>query len=263
MLDDTLFTYSENLKASQDSGSFSLTQNTNSAWPQKEIANTQKSIELKKMDIDENRKLIQRLRKIIEETKNQVILGLQPKSKLDAYNTQLEELTFETEKNKKEIDYLTNYLNDIRDLELQTKNLYSNTEKSNGNKAFLCPIDSGFVTSISKKDFEVALKSEEILTIHKHKEVVIKAFFDQSDLKFIRQGRQVTVEFPDGTTGKGVIKNIFSATSKLPEEFQKKYESTTRSLTVDIVPISASEFSRWNYFYKMSVKIYVVKYSIL
>jgi hypothetical protein len=261
MLRDTLFTFVEDIDASQGLSSLSVTQNPNSSWPQKDIANTEKAIELSKMDINENRRLIKKLNNIIAETKNQVILGLQPKSKIEAYENQAEELQYEIEKKQKEIKYLENFLKDLKELDMRARGFSSAIEKSGGKKAFLCPIDSGFITSISKKDFEIALKSEEILTIHKHKEIVIKAFFDQSDINYIKKGRKVTVEFPDGTTGKGMIKNIFSATTKLPEEFQKKYESTTRSLTVDIVPISETELARWNYFYKMSVKIYVVKYS--
>jgi hypothetical protein len=261
MRNDTLFTYVEDIDASQGLSNLSVTANPNSSWPQKEIATTEKNIELLKMDVKENQHLVANLHKMIAHAKNQVILGLLPKSKIESYELQAEELRFEIEKAKTEIDFLEKYLKQLRELETKTKGFSSAIANLGGEKIYLSPIDSGFVTSIYKKDFEVALKTEEIMTIHKHKEIVVKAFFDQSDIKYTTRGRKVTVEFPDGTTGRGIIKNILTSTTKLPEEFQKKYESTTRTIAVEIVPETEKELTGWNYFYKMSVKIYVVKYS--
>lgn len=261
MRKDTLFTFVEDIDASQGLSNFSVTRNPNSSWPQKDIASTEKAIEMAKMDIKEAQRLSLKLTHIIAKSRNQVILGLQPKYKLEEYENQLEEYHFEIERKRKELEYLINFLNELKILDMRERGFTSAIEKSGGKKAFLCPIDSGFVTSVTKKDFEIALKTEEILTIHKHKEIIIKAFFDQGDYSYLKKGRRVTVEFPDGSTGRGEIKNIYTATTKLPEEFQKKYESTTRSLSADIVPISKEELSHWNYFYKMSVKIYVVKYT--
>ena len=45
------------------------------------------------------------------------------------------------------------------------------------------------------------------------------------------------------------------------EEFQKKYEPTTRSIAADIYPVDSTEIVKWKAFYKMSVDISKLKFN--
>jgi len=46
----------------------------------------------------------------------------------------------------------------------------------------------------------------------------------------------------------------------MPEEFQKKYEPTTRTVAADLYPLNNEEAKKWKAYYKMSVKITKFKY---
>ena len=103
--------------------------------------------------------------------------------------------------------------------------------------------------------FEVALKTETILSIHQPNNVHIKGFFDQKDLKYLQEGDVVNVEFADGTQSEGYVDRFYAATYRLPEEFQKKFEPTTRTLAADILPLNAADLQMWKKYYKLSVRI--------
>ena len=63
------------------------------------------------------------------------------------------------------------------------------------------------------------------------------------------------IEFADGTLSKGIIDRFYSATYILPDEFQKKFEPTTRTLAADILPIGQDDLDVWKKYYKLSVKV--------
>ena len=70
----------------------------------------------------------------------------------------------------------------------------------------------------------------------------------------------MNIEFPDGTESKGLIKRFYYATYQLPDEFQKRYEPTTRTIAADIYPVNDNEYEHWRAFYKMSVSVTKFKY---
>ena len=118
----------------------------------------------------------------------------------------------------------------------------------------------GTVTRIFKQNKEVAVKSEVIMHIHKNEHLFIIAFFEQEDLAELKEEDVVEIEFPDNTTSLGTIKRFYFATYRLPEEFQKKYEPTNRSLSVDIVPLNNDELKKWKQYYKLSVIVRKKRY---
>jgi hypothetical protein len=116
------------------------------------------------------------------------------------------------------------------------------------------------ITRLYKSNYEVALKSESILNMHEKEDIYIKAFFAQEDLAYFKEGDEVTVIFPDGETSVGHIKRFYFATYRMPEEFQKKYESTTRAIAADIFPIENESEIKWKAFYKMNVTVRLSKW---
>lgn len=122
------------------------------------------------------------------------------------------------------------------------------------NETMVAPTD-GTITRIGKELEEAAYPSENIVSIHKQDEVFIRAFFEQSDVKYLEVGDHVEIILPGGRSSPGIIRRFYSATFPLPPEFQPRYEPTQRSIVVDIDPLWGEEISENDYFYKMSVRI--------
>ncbi len=95
---------------------------------------------------------------------------------------------------------------------------------------------TGMVTRIYFDNYEVALKGEKIMAIFQPGEIHIKGFFEQKDLKYLKTGDSVTIEFPDSSKYEGKIARLYYASLPLPPEFQKKYEPVHRSIVADIIP---------------------------
>ncbi len=117
---------------------------------------------------------------------------------------------------------------------------------------------SGMVTRIYFDSYEVALKGQKIMDIFQPTGVRIKAFFEQKDLKYVKKGKEVMIEFPDGEKIKGKISRFYFASLALPPEFQKKYEPLHRSIAVDILPINPESLAN-RQIDKMSVFVWLKK----
>jgi hypothetical protein len=248
----------------------------NDDWKIKEIYNLKKTISSNRIRIAENEKLLDLYNAQKKRIKEQVILDLAPRSKLDDLDESIKQSDFEIQRLKSETSEAAAFINTLNNMERppEAKNVtkISNSHKSRalGNgygggdgpdytRYYLSPID-GTITKINFQDMEVALKSEIIMSIHKPAHIYVKGFFDQSDIGNVSIGDQVHVQFPDGTNSLGKIKRFYYATNAIPEEFQKKYEPITRTLLADIVPVNNEELKKWRTFYRMSVKIYKYKF---
>ncbi|HOK80722.1 MAG TPA: HlyD family efflux transporter periplasmic adaptor subunit [bacterium] len=124
---------------------------------------------------------------------------------------------------------------------------------------FPAPID-GIVARIYREEKEVVLKGDNVMSICKIGETKIKGYFEQKDYPYLAKNKMVTIQFPDGSKKQGIITNVYFATMPQPPEFQKKYEPLHRSVIVDILPCKW-EIEPFKEIYKMSVKLYVLKFS--
>jgi hypothetical protein len=277
---DTLFSYaldldeenSLNLPISESNKTSEIKVTEN--WGSKELFTLKKKISINSIDINENNFLIANYKSEIKRLSNEVILDVLPKNKLEFVQNEIIQLNSKNLKLQKENDELSKLITNIeanpqKSVNSELNTLYNNSENSNNYnteklsfsdelltkpKYFRSPVD-GIVTKIFIENYETALKTEEIMSIHKSRAEFIKAYFEQEDLKHIKVGDIFNIEFPDGTASKGMLKRFYITTYTLPEEFQKKYESTTRSLAADIYPLDSTELIKWKLFYKMSVKI--------
>ena len=111
-----------------------------------------------------------------------------------------------------------------------------------------------------KENYEVTLRSEVVMHLYQPKGVIVKAFFQQKDYNQIKKGDVVEVEFPDGKVTKGIISMVLYETNRLPEEFQKKFEPTTRVINADIVPFDKEDLKLWKKYNKLSVIVRKEKY---
>lgn len=265
---DTLFMYKEdNEDFNTGNGSVSVEQsNTNHNWKQKEFIEINQQIKLKENELDFKSSKYIRLKKDEEKTKNEVMVDALPKVEYHRLINSIKDLEQEILLTKNEIKILKIKLNQIKQLPLNAqKSSIISGGNGNGNsnsneyKAFTSPID-GYVSKIFKEDFEVAIRSEVIMHLYQPKGVIVKAFFKQEDYNQIQKSDIVDVEFPDGTYSKGIVNMILHETNRLPEEFQKKFEPTTRVINVDIVPFSPKDLLLWKKFNKLSVTVFKSKY---
>jgi multidrug resistance efflux pump len=238
------------------------------SWSEKESFQVNEEIKVNSFIIQEKIKLRELYTKELDRIRNEVMLDVLPRNRMDDQLSKINQISYEIETLKGKNNLL---IQKISELEKLKRELNQNTSLSNngqnssnhvihdGRQVFYSPLE-GTITNIMKSEFEVALKDEQILAIHKPHNVYIKAFFKQEDLKSLEVNDMVTIMFPDGTVGQGMIKRFYFTTYRLPEEFQKKYEPTTRSLSADVLPATDEDLLKWRMYWKMGVKIKKTKY---
>ena len=258
------------------------------SWIEREIYTLKKNIDLNRVQSRDKQKLLDIYQSDIERVRHEVILDAVSHTNLENLEYQISKLSAEinmiTEESRifrKQVAYLEELLKlqeaDPRTIKIDQQTNGGGSGGSGGSnadltffkkdmlmlagveniesfKVFTCPID-GNITRIDKQPFEVALKTEDICSIHQPNNVHIKGFFNQEDLQYLKEGDLVNIEFADGTQSKGLVDRFYSATYILPEEFQKKFEPTTRTLAADILPISENDLEIWKKYYKLSVKV--------
>jgi multidrug resistance efflux pump len=238
------------------------------SWSEKEIFKVLEDVKLNQFLISEKQKMKKLYENDLERIRNEVMLDVLPRNRLDDQISKINSLNYEIETLIGKNELLNRSLSELekmkRDLGNETDangNQLGNNDGTlhDGSSIFYSPLE-GTITNILKNQFEVALKDEVILSIHKPNNVYIKGFFKQEDLKSLAINDFVKLKFPDGSTGLGIIKRFYFTTYQLPEEFQKKYEPTTRSLSADIFPASEDDLTKWRTYWKMGVKITKSKY---
>lgn len=236
------------------------------SWSEKEVFKVREQIKVNNFLIAEKVKLKNIYTAELERIRNEVMLDALPRNKLDDQLSKINQLNFDIQSLTGKTSMLSASLNQLEGMKRDLSSVVADSgqgsvgqSNNSRQKVFYSPI-TGVVTTIMKNEFEVALKTEEIMSIHKPENISIRGFFDQEDLASIKIGDRVDLRFPDGSVGRGIIKRLYFATYKLPEEFQKKYEPTTRSLAVDIYAETIKDLKRWKTFWKMQVKITKKKY---
>ena len=247
---DTLFYFADK-KYEKSSNSLSA----NSNWQEKELILIDEEISVLGKQESLLRKKLRKSKKELNKIRQEVLLDILPKT---AYNQKEEELSLlsdDVELTQHKLESLALKKAKVQEslrLKLIQDAALKQHEMDFGPMPFLAPID-GMVSKIFKENSEIAVASEVIMYIQQKDHIFIKAFFAQEDLKYLQNRNTVELEFPDGTISKGRINRFYYSTYTLPEEFQKKYEPTTRSLAVDIVPYNEEEFDKWRKYYKLSV----------
>jgi hypothetical protein len=242
--------------------------NADVSWAEKEIFKKQEDIKLNNYVIGEKTKMLNILNSEMERIRNEVSLDVLPRTALDNHMAKMNQLKYDIEALKGENRLIYASFSQLKGMirKLGTTgeidadgNTLGGGNATNPNKIFYSPL-KGTITQILKNNFEVALKEEVILSIHRPKNIFIKAYFEQSDLEYLSVNDIVNIEFPDGTEGKGIIKRFYFSTYQLPEEFQKKYEPTTRALSADIFPLDSNDLHKWKTFWKLGIVITKFKY---
>ncbi len=284
---DTLFTYflDDDLFGGIGNGGGSnavsiSTAGKNNSWIDKEIYVMKKNISLNNLKIKDYKDILASYKSDLTRVQNEVILDAVSHTNLENLEYRIERTEndinlFQSQNSiyRKQLDYLYQLKEEEEkarkqkiDIQQNTggnfsgvgsvngKDLLAGINDKQGFNFFTCPIE-GNITRIMKQPFEVALKTETIMALHQPKNVHIRGYFNQEDLDDIHEGDIVNIEFPDGTLSKGRVERFEFSTRILPQEFQKKFEPTTRTLAVDILPLNEKDLDLWKKYFKLSVKI--------
>jgi predicted RNase H-like nuclease (RuvC/YqgF family) len=263
---DTLFVFEEDNDDESENNTTFINQNEKAAnnWKEKEYIEVNKEIQIKKNELNFMTKKLIRLKNDEDKVKNEVMIDALPKVEYHRLKNSINDLDQEIQLVQKEIDILLNKLQMIRNVKLTSNKtgvsiFGSDGYSSNSPKVFISPIE-GYISRILKENYEVTLRSEVVMHLYQPKGVIVKAFFQQKDYNQIKKGDVVEVEFPDGKVTKGIISMVLYETNRLPEEFQKKFEPTTRVINADIVPFDKEDLKLWKKYNKLSVIVRKEKY---
>lgn len=260
---DSLFSYVVETQTDNDFNNTFNTHDGNSNWFLREKMAITRQIQLKKSDRKGIQTLIELKKAELEALKQRVYLGSELSHKIEPIKAKIQELENEKTSLSAEIRVLNNYLYRLKKQEelAMSQKLDRVKFEIEARAAFeslilyyTTPI-TGLIGQIHKEENEVCYRSESVMTIHKLGVIKIKAYFLPEFADDIAIGDEVEVLFEDGSESKGVIQNFYISTYPLPPEFQKRYEPTTRSIVVDIVPKDELEAENWLSYYKMSVKV--------
>lgn len=232
-------------------------------WYHREKNSVQEKIGLLQIKIEELEQEVDDLSANEEVLEQEVLLDIKSRDDLRKEQILLKRRKNELEGARRELVYYHDYSNNLKVPNPYAEKVkYLSAESSSPLYAYVSPV-SGTITKVNKENFEVALESQIIMSIHKPENLYIKAFYPQKVLKDLQEGDVVKVKFPDGTKSVGKIIRFYFATYLLPEEFQNQYQPTTRSIAADIVPIEQGDLEKWKAYYKLNVDISKHRISIL
>ncbi|WP_412984630.1 HlyD family efflux transporter periplasmic adaptor subunit [Pontimicrobium sp. IMCC45349] len=195
-----------------------------------------------------------------EKTINLVLLDVYTIDKLNDITSHINAETVKLDLLKSEIALLYEQLRYLKDDKNPLNVSYGFGEGKEVNSSYLAPI-KGVIGQISVNENETCYRTESVLTIHNPEQVFIKAYFDLDEIKNINVMDEITIQFPDKTKSKGIINKYYVSTYALPEEFQKTYEPTERSIVVEVIPLNNLEKQKWAKYHKLNVLIKKSKYS--
>ncbi len=116
--------------------------------------------------------------------------------------------------------------------------------------------EEGVVSSIYKQRGEVARIGEPVLKVVNQNKVFIKAYFSGEHEKSIVKGDEVSVQFANGETSIGLIRDIHPTAIAQPSEIKRRFGPAERHLIAEITP---AEGEVWQRVLETKVKIFVPK----
>ncbi len=185
---------------------------------------------------------------------NLVLLDVYTIDKLNEITSQINDENAKLALLKSELALLYEQLRLLKDDNSPLNASYGFGNEGAINSSYLAPI-KGVIGQISVNEKETCYRTDNVLTIHNPEQVFIKAYFDLDEIKNVNVEDEVIIEFPDKTKSKGIINKYYVSTYALPEEFQKTYEPTERSIVVEIIPLNNLERKQWAKYHKLNILI--------
>ena len=255
---DTLFYYRLNLLDGDDNNSaVAAVVSTSSSWYIRERIQTQKSISIAYIDIEQLNQDIMRIKKHLELMRKEVYLDVYPKVELKKASLDIEKYYVDINRKEQEIAYLKKYLSLLNYYEQQEKN---NVPVINtGGDAvlwsyYISPVN-GLVSKVFKDTEEVTYKKDIVMYLNSTEELFVLAFVSQKDFKYFSVDEDIELFFPDNTKGVGVISHFYMNTEEMPIELSDSKLNNERRIVIRLTPENQEEADKWGRFHLMEVKI--------
>ena len=178
-------------------GNNSIALKNNDAWAEKERLITLKKIQINNIRKDNQVKLLEEYKARQNQIKKEVYLNVYTADKLEPYYKREADIKTEIATIDKENQFLNNYLFWLSTQKNKGTEINMNSgsggsgggsgSSNNGPHIHKSPV-KGTITQIRIEQFEVALQSQIVMSIHKPENLFVKAFFEQSDLSYIKKG---------------------------------------------------------------------------
>lgn len=251
---DTLFRYSPIVEeyTSTSVTNFDRPQD----WVEKQKIDLSSKIAVKKFEVEELTGRIVDMQELLEMKRKMILLGsVNDKNPYEQLRLQLEQLKLHLESAKKEKSYLQKLMYSLKKKETLGSRVTTTNKSLQEHKTYFVSTMDGIIGQINFNPNETCFRREEVLTIHELEDMKIKVYFDPVEMKYLKAGDDVNITFPDGSQSNGIIENFHVATYALPDEFQKKYEPTTRNIVANVMLSNDVERYKLMNFYKMNVRI--------
>lgn len=223
-------------------------------WITKERFTANRTIQVKRVEIEENQKKVELIKKQIAQLEKLVILDVSNSNKVDDYEMQINDLESENRVLSEEIKYWVSYLGELpKYMERYQTSLMEQMSANSALTVFKSPTH-GNVSIINYKQYDLVYKGEPIMTIEME-DAYVRAYIPQDEFGSIFTGDIVNVIFPDRTRGKGVIEKIYSDLEKLPPEYQDESRASVRSLLAIVRPLDESQQKKWKLNNRLGVEI--------
>jgi multidrug resistance efflux pump len=225
-------------------------------WIEKQKLDLSSKIAVKRFEIEELGGRIIDVTELAELKKKMVLLGsVNDKNPYEQLRLQIEQLRLQQQSAKKEKEYLQKLLYSLKKKDTAGSRVTTTNKTVKDSRSFFVSTMDGVIGQINFNPEETCFRREEVLTIHELKDMKIKVYFDPVEMKYLQAGDEVNITFPDGSQSIGKIENFHVATYALPDEFQKKYEPTTRNIVANVTVVDEYDKYKLMNFYKMNVRI--------
>jgi multidrug resistance efflux pump len=115
---------------------------------------------------------------------------------------------------------------------------------------------AGRVYRVMHRPSEYVKKGEPLFVLTaKEANVLVEAFFDRKDIRYLAGGRKMTIEFPDRTTSQGQVIDYLSSASYYADRTEKNYLPVEAKLRVNLKPVATEEIDRWKRYDRMDVMV--------
>jgi multidrug resistance efflux pump len=267
---DTLFryTWSRSLRFSAYDGNQYGGRNAQIGidWLKKELLETDQKLEEKKAEVRSIKNRIAHYEQRIAKIADGVKLDVYTVNELNAVQDRLSGLNSDLQEGYSTLADLKEYKAMLkrkkgkalkRKSKMAERSFGLNTDTlAKYSNYYTSPVE-GRISEVTKKAFEVAKASDPIMKILQDKEIVVRAFFKQNALKYIGNGTEVKVDFPDGRQSRGRIDKIYMSTLPVPPAFRDKKQILARRIAADIKLLSPKpeKKDQLRDYYKMRVTV--------
>ena len=223
-------------------------------WITKERFTANRSIQVKRVEIEENEKKIELIKKQIAQIEKLVILDVSNANKVEEYEMQINDLQSANRVLSEEIKYWLSYLTELpKYMERYQSSLVEQINANSALTVFKSPTN-GNISIINFKQYDLVYKGDIIMNIEME-DAYVRAYIPQDEFGSIFAGDVVNVIFPDKTRGKGVIEKIYSDLEQLPPEYQDDSRASVRSLLAIVRPLDETQHKKWKLNNRLGVEI--------